>query len=134
MPASVELRLDRVVPAHDNGDRRFSFDRRTLAFVGKFAAAVAVFLLVASPAAAFSGAGVSGKLAAGGIKVTATKVSGFSPTGSGLAKTHTCQASERKAPKGVRTPAVVACEQPPRSEITLPSAAQSVASALSQLG
>jgi hypothetical protein len=95
----------------------------------KFAMVSAVFLVIASPAAAFSGAGMSAKLV-----VPSTKVSGFSVTGSGLLKAHTCQASQRKAPKAMRTPAVVACEQPPRSEVTLPSAAQSLASTLSQLG
>ncbi len=95
----------------------------------RFALVSAVFLVIASPAAAFSGVGVSAKLA-----VPSVKVSGFSVTGSGLMKAHTCQASQRKAPKAVRTPAVVACEQPPRSEVTLPSAAQSLASALSQIG
>ncbi len=95
----------------------------------KLLAVAALCLVTASPAAAFSGSGVAAKLAAPSIKAA-----GFSVTGSGLAKTHTCQASQRKAPKAVRTPAVVACEQPPRSEVTLPSAAKSVASALAQLG
>ena len=95
----------------------------------KLLAVAALCLVTASPAAAFSGSGVAAKLAAPSIKAA-----GFSVTGSGLAKTHTCQASQRKAPKAVRTPAVVACEQPPRSEVTLPSAAKSLASALAQLG
>jgi hypothetical protein len=96
-------------------------------------AALALVLVTASPAAAFSGAGVSARLSTSVAKPS-IKATGFDVTGSGVARTHTCQASQRKAPKAVRTPAVVACEQPPRSEVTIPSAAQSLASAISQLG
>jgi hypothetical protein len=96
-------------------------------------AALALFLVTASPAGAFPGGGVSAKLVVSTVK-PGIQVTGFKATGSGPTRTHTCQASRRKAPKAVRTPPVVACEQPPRSEVTLPTAAQSLAAAVSQLG
>ena len=97
-------------------------------------AAFAISLAVAAPAGAVSGFGVSSALRPASNLTLAAK------TGKD-ARTHTCQAGQQgKAPAKaalVSTPrnfAVVACEQPPRSEFITPNLKQSDAAALDTLG
>ncbi len=100
--------------------------------------AVLAFALVwSSSAAAFSGSGVSALLRPAGI----TMVSVASHTiGSGT-KSHSCQATDNKktAKKSAlvgsaRHTGVVACEQPPRSEVVIPSLNQAAANSITALG
>jgi len=95
-------------------------------------AAVVVALLAAAPAGAFSGEGITAlnapKLASSGVKSTA--------------KTHTCQAGDTKEKTKARSAivgsakktAVVACEQPPRSQAIGPGLKQAAANVLATLG
>jgi hypothetical protein len=99
-------------------------------------AATAMSLAVAAPAAAVSGFGVSSALrheAAVTIAVTGSKKSA----------THTCQAGSNKrepAPAkstvigSPRKYAVVACEQPPKSEVVTSGLKQASIAALATIG
>jgi hypothetical protein len=98
-----------------------------------FAATVAV-LAAASPAWALSGEGVSTTLTAARLSTVAG--------GKTEAKTHTCQAGDTKGKTKAhsavvgttRKTAVVACEQPPRSQVLGPGLKQSAANVLAALG
>jgi hypothetical protein len=96
--------------------------------------ATVVTLAVASPAAAVTGYGVAGALHA----VTSSAL-----TTSKAKATHTCQAGDGRDSKGtpkktvagtVKKPAVVACEQPPRSEVLAQGLKQAGAAALATFG
>ena len=97
------------------------------------AAAVAV-LVVAAPAEALSGEGITTTLTVAKVTTTAA--------GKSTAKTHTCQAGDTKEKAqahsavvgSARKTAVVACEQPPRSELLGPGLKQAAANALAALG
>ncbi len=91
-------------------------------------------LAVASPAAAVSGYGVTGRLHGATLPTLATTRSNA---------THTCQAGAGRDSKGapkktvsgtVKKPAVVACEQPPRSEVLGQGLKQAGAAALATFG
>ena len=95
-------------------------------------ATMALALIVTAPAAAITGWGISGKLHSGAVTTAAAK------TGT---RQSTCQAGKReKTPKALkltgtaRNPAVVACEQPPRSDLVTPALKSSPASALATVG
>jgi len=96
-------------------------------------AAALMALAAAAPAGALSGEGITAwlsapKLASAGVKSTA--------------KTHTCQAGDTKEKMKARSvvvgsakkTAVVACEQPPRSELLGPGLKQAAANVLATLG
>lgn len=95
-------------------------------------AASVASLAVAAPAGAFSGAGVTTTLTSSLTSVDAAKT----------ARTHTCQAGDTKEKAKAhsalvgtaRKTAVVACEQPPRSQLLGPGLKQSAANVLSALG
>lgn len=96
-------------------------------------AATALALAVAAPAGAISGWGVSDTLRRQVVPTTATV------TKSKQAKT--CQAGKRekttsslKVVGGAKNPAVVACEQPPRSDLVTPALKSSAATILSGAG
>ena len=97
--------------------------------------AVAVAALaVAGPALALSGQGITSVLRAPGITTTSA--------GKSTARTHTCQAGDTKEKArthsalvgGARKTAVVACEQPPRSQLLGPGLKQAAANAFNALG
>jgi hypothetical protein len=102
-------------------------------FVLPLAAVVAVLVNV-GPALALSGSGVTTKLTAPRVSTVAD--------GKTETKTHTCQAGDTrdrtKAHSAVvgtaRKTAVVACEQPPRSQVLGPGLKQSAANVLAALG
>ena len=86
-------------------------------------------LAVASPAAAFSGFGVAGALRAPGLAVHVAATSSSRSTcqaGTG----HDEKAGSSSLIGTQRKPGVVACEQPPRSEVTGTALEQQGASAL----
>jgi hypothetical protein len=93
-----------------------------------------VGLAAVAPAAALSGEGITAKLAAPGVSAVAA--------GKSTAKTHTCQAGDTKEKARshsalvgtARKTAVVACEQPPRSELLGSGLKQAAANALAALG
>jgi hypothetical protein len=95
-------------------------------------AASMLALAIAAPASALSDYGASTALS---ISVT---VDGAKSD----AKTHTCQAGRSHVSAGARSTivgnarktAVVACEQPPRSEIVTPTLKQAAAAATAVLG
>jgi hypothetical protein len=97
-------------------------------------AALVVALSSAAPAGAISGAGIPATLDV--PKVTAVA------DGKSSAKTHTCQAGDTKEKVRARSAiagsarktAVVACEQPPRSQLLGPGLKQAAANVLSALG
>jgi len=97
------------------------------------AAFVAALAAVAS-AGALSSEGITVKLSAPGISTPAA--------GKSTARTHTCQAGDTKEKAkahsaivgSARKTAVVACEQPPRSELLGKGLAQAAANALAALG
>jgi hypothetical protein len=97
-------------------------------------AALVVALAVAAPAGALSSEGITVKLNAPGISTPTTAKS--------TARTHTCQAGDTKEKTkahsaivgSARKSAVVACEQPPRSELLGKGLAQAAANALAALG
>jgi hypothetical protein len=92
-------------------------------------------LAVAAPAGALSGEGITATL-------TAPKVTTAAAAAKSTAKTHTCQAGDTrekaKAHSAIvgsaRKTAVVACEQPPRSELLGPGLKQAATNALAALG
>jgi hypothetical protein len=97
-------------------------------------AALVVALATVAPAGALSGEGITTKLDAPGVSTAAA--------GRSTAKTHTCQAGDTRE-KGkshsaivgsARKTAVVACEQPPRSELLGPGLKQAAANVLAGLG
>ena len=93
-------------------------------------AVLVVALAAVAPAAALSGEGITAKLDAPGVSAKSS------------AKTHTCQAGDTKEKVkshsavigSARKTAVVACEQPPRSELLGPGLKQAAANALAALG
>ena len=97
-------------------------------------AASIVALSAAAPAGALSGYGVSPQLTASGLATTGQAKSD--------AKTHTCQAGHTKESVRAhstivgtaRKTAVVACEQPPRSQLLGPALKQAAANVLAALG
>jgi hypothetical protein len=97
-------------------------------------AALIVALAAVASAGALSGEGITVKLTAPGVSAVAT--------GKTTAKTHTCQAGDTKEKAkshsaivgGARKTAVVACEQPPRSELVGSGLKQAAANALAALG
>ena len=98
--------------------------------------ATAALLVAAAPAAALTGGGISSALHSG-------RAVTISVTGSRGSSNQTCQAEKRGRTSNTtpallgnaRKIAVVACEQPPRSEIVTPSMLkQATASALATLG
>ena len=99
------------------------------------AAAVSA-LAAAAPAGALTGEGITAKLVAPKAAAIAAGKS------SSTAKTHTCQAGDTKEKAKARTTivggakktAVVACEQPPRSDVIGPGLKQATANALAALG
>jgi len=105
-------------------------DGRTLTAMRVALATALAALAAAAPAAAVTGGfGVSSALHASPF--------GLTKTGTGYNKTHSCQAGDRSA-KTKRAGgkfAVVACEQPPRSNLVTPDAiAKATAAALSVFG
>ena len=102
-------------------------------FLLPFAAAVAA-LAAAAPAGALSGEGVTTTL-------TAPRLATVS-AGKTEAKTHTCQAGDTRDKTKARSVivgtarknAVVACEQPPRSQLLGQGLKQSAANVLAGLG
>jgi len=93
--------------------------------------ALALALAVAAPAAALSGYPVSSSL----HDVTLAAKTKAARTA------HTCQAGRNHAKAGgktdvsdLRNTPVVACEQPPRSEVVIPSLKQTAASTLAAYG
>ena len=97
-------------------------------------AAFIAALAVAAPAGALSGYGVSPHLSASGAALA--------EKGKSDAKTHTCQAGHtRESVRAhstivgtARKTAVVACEQPPRSQLLGPALKQAAANVLAALG
>jgi hypothetical protein len=97
-------------------------------------AALVVALAAVAPAGALSGEGITAKLTAPGVSSVAA--------GKATAKTHTCQAGDTKEKAkshsaivgSARKTAVVACEQPPRSELVGSGLKQAAANALAALG
>jgi hypothetical protein len=97
-------------------------------------AALIAALAAVAPAGALSNEGITVKLNAPGISTTAS--------GKSTAKSHTCQAGDTKEKAkthsaivgSARKTAVVACEQPPRSELLGKGLAQAAANALAALG
>jgi len=97
-----------------------------------FAAGLLALAAVA-PASALSGEGITGSLSASKVSSAAVK---------STAKTHTCQAGDTKEMTkarstivgGAKKTAVVACEQPPRSELLGQGLKQAAASVLATLG
>jgi hypothetical protein len=88
---------------------------------------------VASPAAAFSGSGVAGALRAPGLAVHVSATTSSRNTcqaGAG----HDAKAGSSSLTGTRRKPGVVACEQPPRSEVTGTALEQQGASALATVG
>ena len=87
-------------------------------------------LAAVAPAGALSSEGITAKLDAPGVSAKSS------------ARTHTCQAGDTKEKVkshsaivgGARKTAVVACEQPPRSELLGPGLKQAAANALAALG
>ena len=96
--------------------------------------AASIALATAAPAGALTGYGVSSHLA---VSRLATGEQGKSD-----AKTHTCQAGHTKETVRAhstivgtaRKTAVVACEQPPRSQLLGPALKQAAANVLAALG
>lgn len=99
------------------------------------AAATLLAFAVAAPAGALTREGITATLVAPKAATIAGKTSS-------TAKTHTCQAGDTKEKAKARTsmvggakkPAVVACEQPPRSELLGSGLRQAAATALAALG
>jgi hypothetical protein len=97
-------------------------------------AALVVALAAVAPAGALSSEGITVKLNAPGISTVAA--------GKSSARTHTCQAGDTKEKAkahsaivgSARKTAVVACEQPPRSELLGRGLKQAAANALAALG
>ena len=97
-------------------------------------AAAALALAVAAPAGAFTGWGVSTTLHAQVVTAAATTVSGSK-------QAKTCQAGKRQKTKSsltvvgsAKNQAVVACEQPPRSDLVTPALKSASATILSGAG
>jgi hypothetical protein len=96
--------------------------------------ALVAALAAVAPAGALSGEGIN-------VKLNAPDVSTVS-AGRSTAKTHTCQAGDTKEKAkshsaivgSAKKTAVVACEQPPRSELLGPGLKQAAANALAALG
>ena len=90
-------------------------------------------LAAVAPAGALSGEGITASLSAPRVSSSAVK---------STAKTHTCQAGDTKEKAkarstivgGAKKTAVVACEQPPRSELLGQGLKQAAASVLATLG
>ena len=97
-------------------------------------AATVAALAAAAPAGALSGEGITTTLTAPGLSTVAA--------GKTEAKTHTCQAGDTKQKVkahsavigSARKTAVVACEQPPRSELIGPGLKQAAANVVAALG
>ena len=98
--------------------------------------AAAVGLAATAPAGALTGEGITAKLVAPkNAAITAGK-------SSSTAKTHTCQAGDTRQKARARTTivgdakktAVVACEQPPRSQLIGAGLRQAAANAMAALG
>jgi hypothetical protein len=97
-------------------------------------AASIVALATAAPVGALSGYGISAQLSAPSVSTV-----GKAKTDT---KTHTCQAGHTKEAAGARSTivgtarktAVVACEQPPRSQLLGPALRHAAASVLAALG
>ncbi len=94
----------------------------------------ALALVIAAPAGALTSYGVAGRLHAGTLRTVTT---------SKAEQKHTCQAkSGHQQSTGktqtlvgtVKKPSVVACEQPPRSEVLTQGLKQAGAAALATLG
>jgi hypothetical protein len=93
-------------------------------------AVLVVALAAVGPAGALSSEGIPAKLDAPGVSAKSS------------AKTHTCQAGDTKEKVkshsaivgNARKTPVVACEQPPRSELLGPGLKQAAANALAALG
>jgi hypothetical protein len=103
-------------------------NRSSLSFV-----LTGVALAVASPAAAFSGDGVAGALRAPGLGIHVAATTSSRSTcqaGSG----HDEKAGSSSLIGTKRKPGVVACEQPPRSEVIGSALEQQGASALATVG
>jgi hypothetical protein len=96
----------------------------------------ALALTAAAPAGALTSEGIPAKLVAPKAAAVTTGKS------SSTAKTHTCQAGDTKQKAkagttivgGAKKTAVVACEQPPRSELLGAGLKQAAANALAALG
>jgi hypothetical protein len=90
-------------------------------------AVTAVALAVASPASALSGYPLSHVLHVSNLTVLKSKTQKAG---------HTCQAGRSQTRGGTdpRNPPVVACEQPPRSQLGGPSLSKSLTSALAAFG
>jgi hypothetical protein len=99
-------------------------------------AGIGLALTLSAPAAALTGWGVASALrTAKPVTISAARAKGSG--------TQTCQVQRRdrkaKSPKlavvgDARSYAVVACEQPPRSQVITPTLKQATASALAALG
>ena len=97
-------------------------------------AAALLVLAAAAPAGALSGEGITVTLSAPRLGATASARS--------TPKTHTCQAGDTKQKVkahsavigNARKTAVVACEQPPRSELIGPGLKQAAANVVAALG
>jgi hypothetical protein len=97
-------------------------------------AVLVVGLAAVAPAGALSGKGITAKLHAPAVSAVAPSKS--------TARTHTCQAGDTKEKArshsaivgSARKTAVVACEQPPRSELLGSGLKQAAANALAALG
>jgi hypothetical protein len=97
-------------------------------------AATALALAVAAPAGAISGWGVSDTLRRQAVPTAATVTKKSQ-------QAKTCQAGKRekstaslKVVGGAKNPAVVACEQPPRSDLVTPALKSAAAAILSGAG
>jgi hypothetical protein len=97
-------------------------------------AATALALTVAAPAGAISGWGVSDTLRSRAVPAAATVTKKSE-------QAKTCQAGKRekttaslKVVGGAKNPAVVACEQPPRSDLVTPALKSAAATILSGAG
>ena len=97
-------------------------------------AAAALALAVAAPAGAFSGWGVSDTLRSQAVPTAATVTKKSQ-------QAKTCQAGKRektaaslKLAGGAKNTSVVACEQPPRSDLVTPALKSASASILSGAG
>jgi hypothetical protein len=97
-------------------------------------AALVAALAAVAPAGALSGEGITVKLTVPTVSTAAAAKS--------TARTHTCQAGDTKEKAkahsaivgSARKTAVVACEQPPRSELLGSGLKQAAANALAALG
>jgi hypothetical protein len=90
-------------------------------------------LAFASPAGAFSGFGVAGALRAPGLAVHVSATTSSRDTCQ-VGASHDEKAGSASLTGTKRKPGVVACEQPPRSEVTGTALEQQGASALATVG